>query len=199
MSETRCWCLKSSAAVRWGFLGVGSHLLACFDPDGRNSGCRHRGASYAGGRAHAALVALGDSLTAGYGLAPAEAFPIRLQAALRERGWDVEVVNAGVSGDTAADGLLRFYTAVPPDADALILELGGNDMAGRVPPEMMKRALSAILDNARSAGLPTLVAGMAPNLGSEHTDEYSAAYSALATDYHADRYPYFLDGAVAGG
>ena len=141
------------------------------------------------------LVALGDSLTAGFGLPAAEAFPIRLQAALREKGWDVEVVNAGVSGDTAADGLLRFYSSVPPDADALIVELGANDMAGGAPPEMMKRALAAILDKARSARLPTLLAGMGavPSLGAE----YGAAYSALAETYHAQLYPDFLDG-VAG-
>jgi acyl-CoA thioesterase-1 len=145
------------------------------------------------------LVTLGDSLTAGFGLPAAEAFPSRLQAALREKGWDVEVINAGVSGDTAADGLLRFYSTVPPDADALIVELGANDMAGRVPPDMMKRALAAILDKARSARLPTLVAGMraAPNFGAEYGSEYSAAYSALARTYHARLYPYFRDG-VAG-
>ena len=198
MSETRCWCLKSSAAARWGFLGAGSHLYRHWRVLIRTIAILAVAvvaqAAPAGART-LRLVALGDSLTSGYGLPPAEAFPSRLQAALREKGWDVEVVNAGVAGDTAADGLLRFYTAVPPDADALILELGGNDMNGRVPPEMMKRALSAILDKARSAHLPTLVAGMrpAPNVGSE----YSAVYSALAKDYQAELYPYFLDGVVA--
>ncbi len=144
-------------------------------------------------------MALGDSLTAGFGLPVAEAFPSRLQAALREKGWAVEVINAGASGDTAADGLVRFYLAVPPDADTLIVELGANDMAGGLPPEMMKRALSAILDKARSARLPTLVAGMraAPNLGPEYGREFSAADSALAKTYHAQLYPFFLDG-VAG-
>jgi acyl-CoA thioesterase I len=201
MSETRCWCLMSSG-VRWGFLGAGSHSYrhwrALLQTLAILAAAILAQAAPADARP-LRLVALGDSLTSGYGLPAAEAFPSRLQAALREKGWDVEVVNAGVPGDTAADGVLRFYSSVPPDADALILELGANDMAGRVPPEMMKRALSAILDKARSADLPTLVAGMlpAPNLGSEFSGEYSAGYSALAETYHAELYPFFLDG-VAG-
>ena len=94
------------------------------------------------------LVVLGDSLTAGLGLPPGKAFPDRLQAALRAKGWDVEVLNAGVSGDTAADGLARYDWAVPADAEALIVELGANDMLRGLKPEATKNALSAILDKA---------------------------------------------------
>ena len=145
------------------------------------------------------LVALGDSLTAGLGLPPGEAFPNRLQAALRARGWDVEVVNAGVSGDTAADGLQRYDWAVPADADALIVELGANDMLRGLPPEQTKNTLAAILDKAESTHLPTLIAGMrgAPNLGAEYDRAFDAIYPALAKAHHVALYPFFLDG-VAG-
>jgi acyl-CoA thioesterase I len=155
-------------------------------------------ASPAGARA-IRLVVLGDSLTAGLGLPPGKAFPARLQAALRAKGWDVTVLNAGVSGDTTADGLQRYDWAVPADADALIVELGANDMLRGVKPEDTKKALSAILDKARAAHLPTLVAGMraAPNLGAEYDRAFNAIYPALAAAHEAALYPFFLDG-VAG-
>jgi acyl-CoA thioesterase I len=145
------------------------------------------------------LVVLGDSLTAGLGLPPGKAFPDRLEAALRARGWDVDVLNAGVSGDTATDGLARYDWAVPADADALIVELGANDMLRGLKPEATKKALSAILDKAHAARLPTLIAGMraAPNLGAEYGREFSAIYPDLAKAHDAALYPFFLDG-VAG-
>ncbi len=145
------------------------------------------------------LVVLGDSLTAGLGLPPGRAFPDRLEMVLRARGWDVDVLNAGVSGDTAADGLQRYDWAVPADADALIVELGANDMLRGLKPEATKTALSAILDKARAARLPTLIAGMraAPNLGAEYGSEFSAIYPDLAKAHDAALYPFFLDG-VAG-
>jgi acyl-CoA thioesterase-1 len=145
------------------------------------------------------LVVLGDSLTAGLGLPPGKAFPDRLQAALRARGLDVDVLNAGVSGDTAADGLGRYDWAVPANADALIVELGANDMLRGLEPEATKKALSAILDKARAARLPTLIAGMraAPNLGAEYDRAFDAIYPALAKDHDVALYPFFLDG-VAG-
>jgi len=145
------------------------------------------------------LVVLGDSLTAGLGLPPGKAFPDRLQAALRARGLDVDVLNAGVSGDTAADGLGRYDWAVPANADALIVELGANDMLRGLEPEATKKALSAILDKAHAARLPTLIAGMrgAPNLGAEYDRAFDAIYPALAKDHDVALYPFFLDG-VAG-
>ena len=150
-------------------------------------------------RSTLSLVVLGDSLTAGYGLPPGKAFPDQLQAALRAKGWDVEVVNAGVSGDTAGDGLARYDWAVPADADALIVELGANDMLRGLEPETTKAALAAILDKAQAAHLPTLIAGMraAPNLGAEYDHAFDAIYPALAKAYGAALYPFFLDG-VAG-
>jgi acyl-CoA thioesterase-1 len=145
------------------------------------------------------LVALGDSLTAGLGLSPGKAFPDRLEAALRAKGWDVKVINAGVSGDTAADGLARYDWSVPQDADALIVELGANDMLRGLKPEATKATLAAILDKARAVHLPVLLAGMraAPNLGGEYAGQFFAIYSALAKTYGAQLYPFFLDG-VAG-
>jgi acyl-CoA thioesterase I len=145
------------------------------------------------------LVALGDSLTAGFGLKPGNAFPDRLEAALRANGLDVKVINAGVSGDTAADGLARYEWAVPPDADALIVELGANDMLRGQKPEVTKAMLAAILDKARAAHLPTLLTGMraAPNLGPEYDRAFDAIYPALAKAYDVSLYPFFLDG-VAG-
>ena len=145
------------------------------------------------------LVVLGDSLTAGLGLPPGKAFPDRLQAALCARGLDVDVLNAGVSGDTAADGLGRYDWAVPANADALIVELGANDMLRGLEPEATKKALSAILDKAHAARLPTLIAGMraAPNLGAEYDRAFDAIYPALAKGHDVALYPFFLDG-VAG-
>jgi acyl-CoA thioesterase-1 len=156
-------------------------------------------ASHAAAARTLRLVALGDSLTAGLGLAPGKAFPDRLEAALRAKGWDVKVINAGVSGDTAADGLARYEWAVPPDGDALIIELGANDMLWGLKPEATKATLAAILDKARAAHLPTLLAGMraAPNLGPEYASQFSAIYPALAKAYDVPLYPFFLDG-VAG-
>jgi acyl-CoA thioesterase I len=145
------------------------------------------------------LVVLGDSLTAGFGLAPGKAFPDRLQAALRAKGFDVKVINAGVSGDTAADGLARYEWAVPAGADALIVELGANDMLRGMKPEATKATLAAILDKARAAHLPVLLAGMraAPNLGPEYDQAFDAIYPALVKAYGVALYPFFLDG-VAG-
>jgi acyl-CoA thioesterase-1 len=145
------------------------------------------------------LVVLGDSLTAGLGVPPGKAFPDQLQAALRARGEDVGVVNAGVSGDTAAAGLARYDWSVPPDADALIVELGANDMLRGLPPAETEKALGAILDKAKTAGKPVLLVGMraAPNLGADYGRTFEAIYPELAKSYGAILYPFFLDG-VAG-
>jgi acyl-CoA thioesterase I len=145
------------------------------------------------------LVALGDSLTAGLGLPPGKAFPDQLRAALRERGWDVEVLNAGVSGDTAEDGLARYDWAVPRDADALIVELGANDMLRALPPEETEKTLTTIVEKAKAAHLPTLIAGMraARNLGAEYDRAFDAVYPTVAQASGATLYPFFLDG-VAG-
>ncbi len=145
------------------------------------------------------LVALGDSLTAGYGLKPGQSFPDILQKALKAKGYDVNVVNAGVSGDTAEDGLARFDWSVPSDADALIVELGANDMLRGMPVAGAKAALSDILSKAAKAHIPTLLAGMraAPNLGPDYRAAFDRIYPELAAKYGASLYPFFLDGVAA--
>jgi len=145
------------------------------------------------------LVALGDSLTAGYGVAPGLAFPDELEKALRAKGYDVKVINAGVSGETAGDGLARFDWSVPPDSDALIVELGANDMLRGLPPQNAKRSLGAILAKATAAHIPTLLAGMraAPNLGPDYRAAFDRIYPDLAAQYGVALYPFFLDGVAA--
>jgi acyl-CoA thioesterase-1 len=145
------------------------------------------------------LVAFGDSLTAGYGLKPGQSFPEILQKALKAKGYDVNVVNAGVSGDTAEDGLARFDWSVPSDADALIVELGANDMLRGLPVAGAKAALAAILAKAAKAHVPTLLAGMqaAPNLGPEYRAAFDRIYPDLAAQYGVALYPFFLDGVAA--
>jgi len=145
------------------------------------------------------LVALGDSLTAGYGQPAGQAFPDVLARALKAKGWDVEVVNAGVSGDTAADGLARFDWSVPEDANAIIVELGANDMLRGADPAATEVTLSHILAKARDAHLATLFAGMvaAPNYGADYKRRFDAIYPELAQRFGVTLYPFFLEG-VAG-
>jgi acyl-CoA thioesterase I len=145
------------------------------------------------------LVALGDSLTAGYGLAPQEAFPNALERALKAKGWDVSVANAGVSGDTAAQGAARVDWSVPDGTDGVILELGANDALRGLPPEAAKDSLEKILARLQTRKIPVLIAGMyAPrSLGAAYYEKFDAIYPDLAKKYGADLYPFFLDG-VAG-
>lgn len=144
------------------------------------------------------IVALGDSLTAGYGLEQSQAFPVQLERALKEKGYDVSVVNAGVSGDTVAAGLKRLDWALPPNADAVIIELGGNDALQGLPPDQIKASLEKIITQVQAKGLPILLAGMeAPrNMGKTYTDEFRAVFSDLAQEYDLVFYPFFLEGAA---
>jgi acyl-CoA thioesterase-1 len=145
------------------------------------------------------IVALGDSLTAGPGLSADSAFPAKLEAALHARGHDVAVVDAGVSGDTARDGLNRLEWSVGPDADAVIVELGANDALRGTDPAITRQALDAILTRLADRGLPVLVAGMLapPNLGDDYAAAFNPIYAELAAKHGAELYPFFLDG-VAG-
>ena len=146
------------------------------------------------------IVALGDSLTAGYGLPADAAFPVVLEAALRADGLDVRVANAGVSGDTAQAGLDRLDWSVTDGTDGVILELGANDMLRGLDPATTSRTLQTILDRLRGRGIKVLLAGMlaAPNLGPDYKARYDAIFPALAAANALPLYPFFLDG-VAGG
>ena len=145
------------------------------------------------------MVALGDSLTAGLGLPPGQGFPEVLQKALRAKGYDVAISNAGVSGDTAADGLARYDWGVPEGTDALIVELGANDMLRGLDPAAAKASLAAILTRAKAAHIAVLLTGMraAPNLGSDYRSRFDAIYPDLAKQFGVALYPFFLDGIAA--
>lgn len=149
------------------------------------------------------ILALGDSLTAGYGLPQTDAFPVRLEAALRANGVDAVVVNAGVSGDTTAGGLSRLDWALAAGADgppdAMIVELGANDGLRGLEPKITETNLDAILAKAGARGVPVLLTGMLapPNLGREYGAEFAAIYPKLAEAHGVPLYPFFLDGVAA--
>ncbi|MEL7529529.1 MAG: arylesterase [Pseudomonadota bacterium] len=144
------------------------------------------------------LVVLGDSLSAGYQLGAEEGFPEQLQKALDERGFSVEVVNAGVSGDTTSGGLSRLDWSVGPDADAVILELGANDALRGIQPGLTRQNLDEMTRRLRERGVEVLLAGMlAPrNLGPEYADVFDPIYADLAKAHDALLYPFFLEGVA---
>jgi acyl-CoA thioesterase-1 len=145
------------------------------------------------------IVAFGDSLVAGLGLPENEAFPARLEAALRDRGHDVAVVNAGVSGDTTSGGLARLEWSVPDGTGGVILELGANDMLRGISPAQTLANLDAIIARLKERNIPVLLAGMraAPNMGAEYASEFDAIFPELARRHGIDLYPFFLDGVAA--
>ena len=145
------------------------------------------------------IVALGDSLTAGYGLPDKDGFVPRLQAALRAKGIDADVANAGVSGDTASDGLARLDWSVPPGTNAVIVELGANDMLRGIAPEVTGNALQGILQKLIARHIAVLLCGMraAPNLGAAYGRQFERIYPELAAKYSVPLYPFFLDGVAA--
>ena len=145
------------------------------------------------------IVALGDSLTAGYGLPEQAGFVPRLRAALSANGADAEVANAGVSGETASDGLARLDWSVPAGTDAVIVELGANDMLRGFKPEITRDALDAILRRLTERHIAVLLCGMraAPNLGAEYGQAFDTVYAELAAKYGVLLYPFFLDGVAA--
>jgi acyl-CoA thioesterase I len=145
------------------------------------------------------LLALGDSLTAGLGLDPADAFPAKLEAALKAKGHDVVVVNAGVSGDTAAQGAARLDWALTNDVDGVLVELGANDALRGLAPEQAGQALEQILNALKNRKLPVLLLGMKapPNLGPEYVSTFDRLYPALASKYGVALYPFYLDGVAA--
>jgi acyl-CoA thioesterase-1 len=144
------------------------------------------------------LMVLGDSLTAGYGLPSAQAFPVRLEAALRAKGVAVTVINAGVSGDTTAGGLARLDWSLADKPTHVIVELGANDMLRGLDPAQARRNLDQILTRLRAEKLPVLLAGMLASrtLGAAYRSEFVGIYPALAQQHGAALYPFFLDGVA---
>jgi acyl-CoA thioesterase I len=152
-----------------------------------------------GPRAPITVVALGDSLTAGYGLEADQAYPALLEARLRAAGFPVAVVNAGVSGDTSAGGLRRVDWAIDGGVRVMIVALGGNDALRGLPVEDLERNLSAIIERAKAHGTAVVLAGMEapPNLGPLYTASFRRVYRDLAKRYDVPLLPFLLDG-VAG-
>jgi acyl-CoA thioesterase-1 len=144
------------------------------------------------------LVVLGDSLAAGYGLKEGDAFPAKLEMALKGKGIDVTVVNAGVSGDTAKQGLERLDWAVEPDADAVIVELGANDALRGIDPNETRASLEKIMSRLRSRKIPIMIAGMLapPNMGAAYKELFDRIYPSLAGEHGLRLYPFFLEGVA---
>ncbi len=145
------------------------------------------------------LAVLGDSLTAGYGLPAEAAFPARLQKALREKGIKVDILNAGVSGDTTSAGRDRLDWSIPEGTEAVIVELGANDALRGLDPKVARAALEDIIKRLKERRIAVMLAGMyAPrNFGPEYAAKFDPIYPDLAKAYDVPLYPFFLDG-VAG-
>ena len=141
------------------------------------------------------IVVLGDSLVAGLGIKPSEAFPAQLERALKERGHAVEVINAGVSGDTTAGGLDRVGWAVPERTGAVILELGANDALRGLPVSEARENLARMVRLSQAAGARVLLVGMRipPNYGPRYTEQFARVFPELATQYHLPLVPFLLD------
>ena len=144
------------------------------------------------------ILAMGSSLTQGYGLPPGTEFTVQLEAALKKAGVDATVINAGVSADTSAGGLARLDWSLADHPDAVILELGSNDMLRAIPPAVTEKNLRAILDKLKAAHVKVLLTGMHAqrNLGADYVKQFDTIYPRLAKEYNVLFYPFFLDGVA---
>ena len=144
------------------------------------------------------LMLYGDSLMAGLGVAPEEAFAAQLQKILAAAGEDVTIVNASVSGDTSGAALARLDWSLADKPDAVVLALGGNDMLRSLPPEAMAENLRAILTRLRADDIPVLLLGMraSPSLGQDYVTAFDAVFPTLAAEFDVPLYPFFLEGAA---
>jgi acyl-CoA thioesterase I len=144
------------------------------------------------------VALLGDSITAGYGVPATASLPVRLEAALRKEGLDCKVVDAGVSGDTSAGGLARLDWSLADHPDAVLLELGSNDMLRGIPPATTEKNLRHILDRLKAAHVRVLLTGMHAqrNLGADYVNQFDQIYPRLAKDYNVLFYPFILDGVA---
>jgi acyl-CoA thioesterase-1 len=145
------------------------------------------------------LVVLGDSLSAGLGLSASDAFPAKLQKALKDKAIAVDIGNAGVSGDTASGGRDRLDWSVPEGTQGVILELGANDALRGTDPAVTKSALSDILTRLKARGVGVLLCGMLapPNYGKDYADRFNTMYPDLSKSFGVPLYPFFLDGVAA--
>ncbi|HKQ46331.1 MAG TPA: arylesterase [Rhizomicrobium sp.] len=144
------------------------------------------------------ILALGTSLTQGYGLPPGTEFTVQLQAALKREGIDAVVTNAGVSGDTSAGGRARLDWSLADRPDAVIVELGSNDMLRGIPPSETEKNLRAILIKLKAARIKVLLTGMQAqrNLGGDYVKQFDAIYPRLAKEFGVLFYPFILDGVA---
>ncbi len=145
------------------------------------------------------LVVLGNSLSAGLGLVGSAAFPVRLQKALKAKGIDVDIINAGVSGDTASGGRDRLGWSVPDGTEAVILELGANDALRGIDPKVTRAALDDILTRLQARKIAVLLCGMVapPNYGADYSARFNAIYPDLAKAFQVPLYPFFLEGVAS--
>jgi acyl-CoA thioesterase I len=145
------------------------------------------------------MVVLGDSLSAGFGLAGSDAFPAKLQKALKAKGIPVEMVNAGVSGDTSSGGRDRLDWSVPEGTRAVIVELGANDALRGTDPAVTRAALSDIVTRLKARGIAVLLCGMLapPNYGNDFAARFNAIYPDIAKSSGVPLYPFFLEGVAA--
>lgn len=144
------------------------------------------------------LVGFGDSLMAGYQLAPSESYTAQLEAALKAKGENIVVTNAGVSGDTTAGGLSRIDWSVPDGTDGVILELGANDALRGISPDQSEKNLDAILARLKERKIPVFLIGILapPNMGGDYAEKFNPIYERLAEKYAVPLYPFFLDGVA---
>ena len=145
------------------------------------------------------IVVLGDSLSAGFGLAAPDAFPAKLQKALKDKGIDVDMSNAGVSGDTSSGGRDRLDWSVPEGTEGVIVELGANDALRGTDPALTRAALSDILARLKARRIAVMLCGMLapPNYGSDYAARFNGIYADLANSFGVTLYPFFLDGVAA--
>jgi len=144
------------------------------------------------------MVVLGDSLSAGLGLSGSAAFPVRLQKALKAKGIDVDMINAGVSGDTTSGGRDRLDWSVPEGTEAVILELGANDALRGLDPKVARASLTDILTRLQARKIAVLLCGMLapPNYGADYSAKFNAIYPDLAKTFSVPLYPFFLEGVA---
>jgi acyl-CoA thioesterase I len=193
-------------AILYGALLLACQVLVGCGPDvpQKNAAGQGEAAGAAAQEPAHLVVAFGDSLYAGYKLGPKEGFAPQLQAALRQKGYSVSVLNAGVSGDTSAAGRARLNFVLdnaPQKVEMVILGLGGNDMLRGMKPEETRDNLTAMLDELRRRKIEVVLTGMlaSPNMGQDYERAFNPIYPSLAKQYGIKIYPFFLDGVITNG